>query len=799
MFYQEGAIKLQYKASLIILLFSIALLVILVGGFTYYNEKAAIKSGQKGLEALAGEISSHLESHLLEAATVATTLSSAPLITDALNQSNHEYLQLSETGRIKRIDQLNKQWMSAENAFDPFIVQHMSNPTAEFLVQQQELFPGVYGEIFITNRYGVMIASTGKLTTLVHAQKYWWKASYNSGVGKVFFDDRGFDTSVGDYVLGVVVPVFQRGEVIGIVKANINILGPIRELIDAVRMKHGVVAKLVRSNGLIVYEQGVIPLGSVVSSELERCVGSHENTSLSDPVSSSLVACSPVVITIESEEYGFGGKGQSIDQLKGNVDETWSILISEEIELALAAAHETAKELIVIGMLIVLFAAGLALVLGRLAARPVVVLSDIAKTIGEGSLETRAPKGADDEIGSLADSVNAMAINLQATMASRDELQHEIDLRIKAEESLRLLSTSVEQAKEAISISDMDGTIAYVNPAFTLITGYTAQEAIGANHNLLNSGCQSSAFYKEMWDTIKSGRAWQGRIVDRTKDGELYPAMMTISPIFDEKSEITHFVGIQQGLKEYEEMEQKVRQAQKMEALGTLIGGVAHDFNNRLAGITGNLYLAKKRVNNQPELIKNLEVIEKQSFQVAEIIKRLLIFTSRDIISLLPFDLACSVRGALAASRRLMPENISVYQDICEQKLIVNGDAGQCQKAMIGLLDNAMDAVALIEMPEIHLKVEQVTADKEFTAAHPELKGDQFAHIIISDNGCGISEKDMPHLFEPFFTTKGVEPGKGLGLSMVYGAVQHMGGIVKVDNNADSGARVDIYLPLMEA
>jgi len=778
------------------LLFSIALLVILVGGFTYYNEKAAIKSAEKGLETLASEVSAHLESHLLETSNIATTLSSAPLIAKTLNQSNNEYLQLPETDRKERIDQLNKRWMSAENAFDPFIVQHLTNPVASFLTQQQELFPGLYGEVFLTNRFGVMIASTGKLTTLAHAHKYWWKAAFNKGEGKVFFDDRGFDTSVGGYVLGVVVPIYQRGEIIGIMKANINILGPIRGLIEAVLMKHGMTAKLVRSNGLVVYEQGVIPLGSEVGGELKTCVASHKTISLADSVSRALVACSPVAITIESEKYGFGGKGQSIDQLKGNIDETWSILVSEKTEIALAAAHETAKALIAIGFLIVIFAAMLAWLLGRIAARPIVMLSDIAREIGQGSLDTRATEGAKDEIGALAESVNAMASNLQATMASRDELVHQIALREKAEEGLRLLSSSVEQAKEAISITDREGTIEYINPAFSEATGYSAEEVVGKNHNILSSGCQDASFYEHMWQTINAGKAWHGRVIDRAKDGSLYPAMMTISPIFSTTGEITHFVGIQQNLKEHEALEEKLRQSQKMEALGTLVGGIAHDFNNRLAGITGNLYLAKKKAASQPDLLGNLDVVEKQSFQVAAIIKRLLIFTSKDLVQMAPFELVSCVREAAEQRRKCMPATVSFYQDICEEELIIQGDPAQCQQAIIGLLENAEDAVAGGERAEIHLKVESLSVDEHFSAAHPDLKGEKFAHIMIGDNGCGLSEEDRLHLFEPFYTTKGIEPGKGLGLAMVYGAVQQINGKVEIIDNPDAGVSVHLYLPL---
>ena len=795
---REGDIKLQYKASLTILLFSTALLTILVGGFSYYNEQASVKVGRESLETLAEEVSAHLDSHILDSSSLAITLSSAPLIAERLNQSNSEYAQLPETVRQERIVQLNKRWMSADNSSDPFIVKHLSNTVATFLKQQQALFPGMYGEIFLTNRFGVMVAATGKLTTLAHANKYWWKAAFNKGDGKVFFDDRGFDTSVGGYVLGAVVPIYRNGEIIGILKANINILGPIRNLIDSIKAKHEITAKLVRSNGLIVYEKGVEPLSAKVDQALNSCVSSTVSVSLSDPGSHALVACTPVPVTIETGTSGFGGKGQSVDQLKGNIDETWSILLSEDRDLALASARETAKTLIVIGLLIVLFAALLAWLLGRIAAKPIEMLSDVARAIGEGSLDTRAAVGATDEIGKLAGSVNKMAINLQVTMASRDELAHEIELRKKAEESLRLLSSSVEQAKEAISITDRAGVIEYINPAFTEVSGYSIEEVLGKKYSILRSEVESDSSFSEIGDAINSGNAWQGRVVNCTKGGLHYPSMMTISPILSEKGGITHFVAIQQSLKEHEELEARLQQSKKMEAIGTLVGGIAHDFNNKLAGMTGNLYLAKKRTAHLPDVVKNLDAVEMLSFRAAEIIKRLLIFARKDLVIMKPVPLLSLIRETVSSDEAAIAENISFIEETCEHELIVNGDTTQLQQVILNLLSNAEDAVAGIETPEIRLKVEPFAVDSNFSVAHPELKAKAFAHITVSDNGCGIKEEDRAHLFEPFFTTKGIEPGKGLGLAMVYGAAQQHEGVIEISNNSGPGVSVHIYLPLLQ-
>ncbi|NWF37110.1 DUF3365 domain-containing protein [Mariprofundus sp. KV] len=375
---------------------------------------------------------------------------------------------------------------------------------------------------------------------------------------------------------------------------------------------------------------------------------------------------------------------------------------------------------------------------------------------------------------------------------SKDELNLK-----QAEESVHILSASVEQASEAIIITDSSGIITYANPAFAELTGYSKDEVTGHSSNIIKSDQHGDHFYSEIWSTISSGHPWQSRIVNRRKDGSNYAAMLTISPIKNGKGEITHYVGSQQNLEEYEKLEKQFHQAQKMEALGTLVGGIAHDFNNTLAGITGNLYLAKKAIQDRPETVHRLETIEDLSYRTAGMIQQLLAFAREDVQRMNPMNISLLLKEALKMHMVSIPENIRLSINIESDDLHIRGDINLLQQALMNLINNARDAVEDVKDPLISIKLKAFEADDQFIDNHPDLTSRELACISIQDNGCGINSLDIEHIFDPFFTTKEVGKGTGLGLSMVYGAIQSHGGAIGVQSQVGQGTTISLWLPLL--
>jgi len=268
--------------------------------------------------------------------------------------------------------------------------------------------------------------------------------------------------------------------------------------------------------------------------------------------------------------------------------------------------------------------------------------------------------------------------------------------------------------------------------------------------------------------------------------------------------------GIQYGQKQRKWAEEKVQlieqellikerlsQAQKMETVGTLICGITHDFNNMLIAMSDHLSLAKDKACERPDILQDIDDIERIGFRAADMLQHLLIFARKGAVSIKQISLNTFIMQEVKLLRTSVPENIELHHKVCSVALQINGDSAQLHQALLNLINNASEAVKGIDNPAITIKLEAWYPGESFIASHPYVKKKHYAHVSVKDNGCGIPEHQIKHLFEPFFTTKGQGKGTGLGLSMSFGTIKIHDGFIEVDSIEGKGSTFHLYIPLL--
>ncbi|MHB1185601.1 MAG: PhnD/SsuA/transferrin family substrate-binding protein [Desulfobulbia bacterium] len=370
--------------------------------------------------------------------------------------------------------------------------------------------------------------------------------------------------------------------------------------------------------------------------------------------------------------------------------------------------------------------------------------------------------------------------------------------KILEQERTRLVK-AVEYAAESIIITDQNGTIEYVNPAFTKVTGYSREEVVGQNPCILQGGQHDQLFYGKMWDTLRRGESWSGHFINRKKDGALFEEDAAISPILDGAGNIINYVAVKHDVTERVLLEKQLLQAQKLESIGTLAGGIAHDFNNILTAILGYGEMVMLGLPEDSPLREQQNHVVMAGRRASDLVKQILTFSRRGEQERRPLQVQQIVTEVLKLLRATIPATIEFKLNIDEGCGAIFADPTQIHQVVMNLCTNAYHAMREKNGGVLGVGLTSVELGPETMQNKIDLRPGPYVRLEVSDTGQGMSKPVLERIFEPYFTTKAPGEGTGLGLAVAHGLAKSMGGDLTVYSEIGTGTTFHVYFPQMDS
>ncbi len=362
-----------------------------------------------------------------------------------------------------------------------------------------------------------------------------------------------------------------------------------------------------------------------------------------------------------------------------------------------------------------------------------------------------------------------------------------------AGDRLRLQESALNAAANGMVITDRGGIILWANPAFSQLTGYSAEDITGQGLRLLKSGEQDEEFHRNLWETVLSGHVWRGELINRRQDGTLYHEEMTITPVRDAEGAVANFIAIKQDISARKELEMQYLRAQRMEGIGLLASGIAHDLNNVLAPVLLSIDLLKS-MHPDADTTDILHTVESSARRGADIVRQVLTFARGVKGERIPLQSKHLVKDIARVAKETFPKDIEVHIRIDTDVANIEGDPTQIHQVLLNLAVNGRDA-----MPEggrLTLGAGNRRLPDKLEAINGTIPAGDYVMLSVVDTGLGIGQELLNRMFEPFYSTKEASKGTGLGLPTALGIVKSHAGFIRVVSEVGKGSEFQVYFPM---
>lgn len=374
-------------------------------------------------------------------------------------------------------------------------------------------------------------------------------------------------------------------------------------------------------------------------------------------------------------------------------------------------------------------------------------------------------------------------------------IDRDVTKRKHAEEALRLQSQAMGQTLDGIAIADLKGVIQFVNPAWAHMHGYHPDELVGKPISFFHTPEQMEQEVTPFLQVLRERGYHSGEVGHVRKDGVLFQTQMSTSVVTDNDGAAVSIIGIARDITKERKLEAQVRHAQKMDAIGTFAGGIAHNLRNNFASVLGWIEIAAGNLRDECTVRTCLERATAAGHRGADQIRRILTFSRVEEGRREPLRIADAVEEGLRLLKEMLPPTIALQHQISQTSASVMANPDQIHQVLINLGTNALDAMKE-NGGTLVVNLEEVEIGPEQAEAYLDLAPGRYVQLKISDNGHGMTPETLDQIFDPFFTTKGPTSGTGLGLSVVHGIVESLGGVIEVSSMIGKGTTFVISLPV---